>query len=181
MTENKTKPNVIFLDVDGVLTAMDDTPGSYINHDPSEYGPSPSCIERLKKFCKEIDAKIIVSSNWRKHPDDGPCSFWTHNGVHGTRKIVQNPLPKVREQLKEWIVGYLPPIRHTTKAEALVLWFEESEISPDEINFVIFDDDLREDLDKTYEYHIKDHFILTNVQTGLTDDDIAKAREILRS
>ena len=57
---------LIFLDIDGVVTSCMTTPGSYMNHEPSDYGPSPDCVERLKRLCDVTNAKIVISSNWRK-------------------------------------------------------------------------------------------------------------------
>jgi len=172
MKDMTSKQKLIFLDIDGVLTSMDDTPGSYINHEPLQYGPSPTCVERIKKLCNETGAKIVISSNWRKHPDNGPCSFWTYRDGHQVVKTVQNPLPTVRRLLGNLVVGHLPPVRHTTKAEALILWFEENNMSEEDLSFVILDDDPRENFDKTFEYSIKDHFIMTSPEHGLTDGDV---------
>lgn len=163
------KPTYIFLDIDGVLTAKCETPGSYLNHDMSEYGPSPKCIDRIKKLCIETNSKIVISSNWRRFDEEG---FW-----HYRKQIqVKNPLPYVKQLLGELVVGELIPERHITKAEAIILWFEEH---GNDCNFVIFDDDTRENLHCTYDYEIAKHFILTNIETGLSDSDCEKAKKIL--
>lgn len=163
------KPNYIFLDIDGVLTAKCETPGSYLNHEISEYGPSPKCVERIKKLCTDTGSKIIISSNWRRFDEEG---FW-----HYRKQIqVKNPLPNVKHLLSEFIVGELTPERHLTKAEAIVLWFEDH---GNNCNFVIFDDDKREQLHTTHDYGIAEHFIMTNIETGVSDTDCEKAKKIL--
>ena len=78
---------IIFLDFDGVCTSMLETPGSYLNHDISEYGPSWQCMDLLKKLCRETNSKIIVSSNWRNH------GYKKHVDYNGTK--IKNPLIKL--------------------------------------------------------------------------------------
>ena len=78
---------IIFLDFDGVCTSMLETPGSYLNHDISDYGPSSQCMDLLKKLCRETNAKIIVSSNWRNY------GYKKHVDYNGTK--IKNPLIKL--------------------------------------------------------------------------------------
>ena len=164
--------NYIFLDIDGVLTSTLETPGSYINHSPAEYGISASCIERLIKLADACNAKVVISSNWRRFPDDG---VW----VHSKEKQLKNPLPGLKKKLGSRYVGDLTHERHLTKSEALELWFEDSDIDWKECHFVVFDDDLREGFQDTFDYGIYKKFILTNPQLGLTSQNINKAMEIL--
>ena len=70
----------------------------------------------------------------------------------------------------------LPKDRGLRKSEALILWIEGFKHVP---NFVIFDDDLREGFQDTFDYGIYKKFILTNPQLGLTVQNINKAMEIL--
>lgn len=56
---------------------------------------------------------------------------------------------------------------------------EENGISEDNTKFVVFDDDVREGFQDTDVHNIKDHFILTDMKVGLTDNDIERAKEIL--
>ena len=142
--------------------------GSYLDLDPSKYHASERIVQKLKKFCDETNTKIVISSNWRKFKDN---DFWPFKSLK-----FFNPLPKLREQLKGYIVDDLPHIRHTTKAEAMILWFEETDFKG---NFVIFDDDLREKFHTTHDYHISEHFVLTDIEKGLTDGNIEQAKKIL--
>lgn len=161
---------LIFLDFDGVVTSTLETPGSYINHEMKDYGISPKCYARLVKLCKETNAKIVITSNWRKFPDDG---FW-----HRTKKHqVPNHLPKLRKMLGDLIWSELPPERHCTKAECMELWFEDHpEVDIKNLKYVIFDDDLREGFQSS---RFGMHFVLTD-DVGLTDEDCEKAKEILK-
>lgn len=66
--------------------------------------------------------------------------------------------------------------RGLRKSEALILWLEEFKHVP---NFVIFDDDLREGFQDTFDYGICRKFILTDPQFGLTMQDVNKAVRML--
>ena len=168
----KGKKKVIFCDFDGVLTSKHETPGSYVNYD-SEYGISPSCFSRLEELCLRTKAVVVISSNWRRFDDDGKWSYCTFDGVHAFK----NQLPKLREMLGKLYAGTLPLDRHITKAQALVLWFEEHPEFKGE--FVIFDDDKSEGLQDTFEHDINEHFILTDPEWGLSDADVEEAADIL--
>lgn len=161
-------PNLIFLDFDGVCNCKDD--GSYLNYDPANYGPSAAIVSRLKAFCRIVDAKIVIASNWRKFLDDGAYSF-------ASDMEFKNPLPKLRELLGEDLIfDDLPHDRHISKSQALILWFEDNDFNG---GFVVFDDDLREGYQDACEYKIKEHFIHTDSEAGLTASDFKKAKEIL--
>lgn len=97
---------VIFLDFDGVVTAKNGTPGSYMTHGPGEYGSTPVCVDRLMKLVKDSEAKIVISSNWRKFDVDGPGSIWK-NPRYGD---VKNPLPKFIPALGDAYLESLPAI-----------------------------------------------------------------------
>ena len=159
----------IFLDIDGVLTSQQETPGSYINHEPEEYGLSKSCVKRLLKLADQLKAKVIVSSNWRRFTDDGT---WCHMGT----KVVKTPLPALKKVLGDRYAGDLTHEQHLTKSEALELWFEDTGLDWKACRYVVFDDDLREGFSWS---KFRTHFILTNDETGLTDADCKKAVEIL--
>lgn len=63
-----TKPNVIFLDIDGVLCnaatcrAMGDTKGTFSYLDPIS-------LSLLKRLLIETGSKLVISSTWRIHFD----------------------------------------------------------------------------------------------------------------
>ena len=47
-------------------------------------------------------------------------------------------------------------------------------------DFVIFDDDLREEFQTTAEYDIMNHFVLVDSQHGITEDNIKAAFNIFK-
>lgn len=164
MTENTS--NLIFLDFDGVCNTYKD--GSYITNPPELYGYSKPIINKLKNICEKTNSKIIISSNWRRWEKDGK---WPYRGYY-----FQNPLPRLYEELSDLIIGTLPLDRHITKAEALILWFEDNKVPK---NWVIIDDDPTEELGITTDYNIKDHYIQTKSEFGLTEEIEKKIIEIL--
>lgn len=159
---------LIFLDIDDVMTSMHDNPGSFLLGEPDKYGISPSCIRNLLKLCDMTNAKVILSSNWRKFPDNG---IWPYQG-----KGFVNPINSLKMKLGNLYAGELPAIRHITKVDALRLWFRENELTTSDINYVIFDDDIAEQFDAS---EFKDKFIMTDYHVGLTVDDCAKAVDCL--
>ena len=63
----------------------------------------------------------------------------------------------------------LSPMRHVAKSFAVANWIETNKQHID--NFVVLDDDPAERFQDIDEYSIKDHFVLVDRQTGLTDLD----------
>lgn len=58
-----TKMNLIFLDIDGVLNSLD---SAIAFHSCNESALDPISIGLLKRLCEEVDAKIVISSTWRR-------------------------------------------------------------------------------------------------------------------
>lgn len=63
----------------------------------------------------------------------------------------------------------LSPMRHVAKSFAVASWIEVNKQHID--SFVVLDDDPTERFQDIDEYSIKDHFVLVDRQTGLTDLD----------
>lgn len=166
MTEKYPK-NLLFLDFDGVMNSFEC--GSYMTSTVDLYGVDPEILKKIRKYCEETHSKIVISSNWRRFPKDGVWSF--------NNKPFKNPLPKLIDKIGDLVFGYLTKERHLNKANAIILWFENN---PDfRGGYVIFDDDLNEQIQSTHDFHICDHFIHTNIEFGVTDDDLMKAKNIV--
>lgn len=161
---------IIFLDIDGVCTSMNETPGSYHNHNLSEYGLSPTCMKNLKELISNTNAKIIISSNWRMH---GTKKYVVDNG-----KKLKNPIVMLLDEIGDDVIGMLPntPIKH--KADALIQWFDENDFFG---NYVILDDDKNEHIQDVDLYSIKDHLVMTDEKYGLSANDCKKAKAILNA
>lgn len=115
-------------------------------------------MERIRFVCEKTDARVVISSNWRRFPDDGEWPF--------CGKRYANPLPKLRECLGDLIVGTLPLDRHVTKSEALTLWFEDN--SDFLGRYAIVDDDAGEGFQDVPSF-LK-HFWLTDTNLGITNE-----------
>lgn len=162
----------VFLDVDGVCTSAEETPGSYMTNRGGDYGVSKGPFRRLASLLADTGAKVVVSSNWRKFEDSGPGSVW-HNMVYGD---VANPLPRLRRMLGSCYLGDLPKARRCSKSQALRMWFDDAGLDPAECRYVVFDDDPREGFQDS---EFAGHFVKTDCRTGLTDADCERAKEIL--
>lgn len=170
--------NICFVDVDGVLTSCDAEGASYVKivreyptMGPDQYTYTERCIKLLEDFCHENNCKIVISSNWRRFAlDDSADGSWSHGKI-----FFKNPLLKIYERLGDLVVGTLPKDRHINKSQALKLWFELG----NKINgkFVIFDDDVSEGFSLT---QYCTNFVLTDFEVGLSQQDIEKAKEIIK-
>lgn len=161
----------IFLDFDGCVNNYAETPGSYVTHLPDEYGPSASNVQRLRNLAEDCDAKIILSTNWRKFSMSGANSVWHHPDGN-----YSNPLGKLHQVLGDLIYGALPPYRHMLKSEVLKIWIEENNYDG---QYVVFDDDPREAFSTTHAYGISKHYIHVKSEFGITDADCQRAKRIL--
>jgi len=166
--ENSDTP-LLFLDFDGVLNSYEE--GSYVTNSKDTYGPSKTICDRISRFCERTGTKIIISSNWRKFDPDGYYIF-------GGNKVY-NPLGKVFDMLGNHVLGTLPPIRHVSKAEVLLIWFAESGFNCEKRKWVIVDDDAREGLGSTTKCNVKDHYVQTDSEFGLTEEKMEEVEKIL--
>lgn len=161
---------IIFLDFDGVVTAKNGTPGSYMTHGPEEYGPTPVCVNRLMKLVKDSGAKIVISSNWRKFDVDGPGSIWKNPCYGG----IKNPLPGFIPRLGDAYLESLPVIKLCKAAVADYWLLRKTDVK----SFVALDDVCWLEGYGSFKT-FKGRYINTDPETGLTDEDCEKALEIL--
>lgn len=164
--------SVIFLDIDGVLTNLEDG-SSYLCEDPNSYRISKKNFKNLVSVLKEVpDSRVVISSNWRKFEGKNPC--WRFNG-----RIYESQLPKLRKMLGDLVIGDLPHDHGLSKSEAMELWFEDNGwISKKHGKYVILDDDVTEG------YHANQfffkHLIYTSIKTGFTELGAKSAIKILK-
>ena len=151
----KNAGNVLFLDFDGVCNSFDC--GSYMVHDPSSYGPDPKILARIREICETCNAKIVISSNWRRHPADAVFVYKDMD--------YRNPIHHIYDNLGEFVIGTLTKEGHITKSEALELWFEDNPWFNGK--YAIVDDDQREGFQFNPRY--RPNFWLTERRYGLTE------------
>lgn len=153
---------IIFTDFDGVLT--DDSTSYRTVKSQVEYGIAPKPFARLMQLAEKTGAKVVISSNWRRHP----------NGIEINGEHFANPLPALVVALGDRFAGYLPNgYRKCDKAVALGMWFlDHPEFDG---NFVCFDDQ-----DEGYwETGYGLHFVKTTASIGISDENVRDAEAIL--
>lgn len=136
---------VVFLDVDGVLNSDDwawdlfNKYGVQVYRENILYEPA---LLQLRRIINETDAKIVISSSWRK-------------------------IPSAYNDLKMWLNKYgmaiydKTPYVGKTRGHDISAWLKKHS-GIDE--YVILDDD--SDMDDQF-----DHFVMTNYFVGLTKEN----------
>lgn len=168
---NSFDGKIVFLDIDGCLTSIEDG-SSFLLLNPESYRISENKIPLLMGLLAKSGAYVVISSNWRRFPDDG---FWV-----ATPSIkFRNNLPYLKRILGDRYIGDLPHDRHISKSEALILWGEINEIDFSELDFVIIEDDDNEGFSGFPQF--KRHYVKCNPETGLTVENCKEALAILNN
>ena len=152
--------NIIFLDIDGVLNYTK----WYVNernNNIEERDLDPHCIERVLRICKECDAKIVITSDWRLS--------WYGTILRLSRMGLSEEfiLDKTPELI--WLKNINPKIDCSRGAE-IQMWLDEH---PECSNYVIIDDRT----DFTNEQY--PHFVHINSMWGIRDENVDNAISIL--
>lgn len=165
--------SIIFLDIDHVLTNVNVDNTSFLSYDPNKYTLSEYNLKYLDMILDATDSKIVIASNWRKFTE--PNLRWMYDG-----KWYNSPLPIFKQRYSNYIIDYLPLIRHITKCEALSIWCENNSNIFDMNNdkYVILEDDIKEGYQNNMIF--KDHLILTDYRYGLSENDAKNAIKILK-
>ena len=154
--------NVIFLDIDGVLNTPNygvqahamwkRTNGWFKSRD--EFGAifDPMAVDCLEYIVHHTNAKIVVSSSWRK------SGFKVMKDMFKVRGIDAD------------IIG-VTPVLNTMRGEEIEQWLLKNDYVT---NYVILDDDT----DFTEEQK-KNHFVCTHGKYGLDHNAMVKALKIL--
>ena len=152
---------VIFLDIDGVLNTL---------HNQGRIGPDhiqPELAARLEKLVQSTQAKIVVSSSWRHILT--PEHLGRFLAARGAPTAAQSIIDRTPIGMK----GRGLEIQDWLDLESERKIVHGPQYDPIE-SFVILDDSG----DMTSEQ--QPHFVQTNGQFGLTDQDVARAITILR-
>ena len=154
---------IIFLDFDGVITTL-----------KSKYKLDPEALTLLGKIIEATDAKIVVSSSWRRHTLED-----TIKELKDTSDFRMNG---IEFPFIDRIVGVTDRIfgfaltnkeKHISLLRGVEIreWINEH---PEVNNYVILDDDSDMLLEQ------KDHFVKTDTYTGLTEENVEQAIRILK-
>lgn len=145
--------NIIFLDIDGVLVNR----ASLRQASGLRASADPKCVSALNKIIAETDAKIVVSSTWRRS---------------GVNFVIQ--------KLRSWgvsgdIVGLTPVLNvvNVERGNEIQTWIDENtQLGKIITSFVILDDD--DDM-----LHLTNRLVQTVFEDGLTESDADRAIGIL--
>lgn len=151
----KEKIKVLFLDVDGVLNSYRNV-AAYGRfpwpNEPQESELDPIALQMIRRICRDLDVKIVLSSTWREHV---------------------NPV--------QWGEKWDLPIIDSTsinfaKARAIAEWIRNPESKYEVTEYVIIDDDwMRDDGHQVYTTIVGGmlliHYIVLRMLLG--DADIA--------
>lgn len=153
---------IIFIDFDGVITTLQ-----------SHWCLCPSRMNLVKEIIEATDAKIVISSSWRRHTLEKTIEHITDTN----NPFVGNNL----FSLVDYVVGIIPrmyafkegnPNKHYRifRGEEIRRYLDENE---DITNYVIIDDSLDMLLCQ------KEHFVHTDSLKGIQKKDVLKAINIL--
>lgn len=145
---------VIFLDVDGVIN----TPRTWGKR--RENGMQPELVAKVERICWETGAAVVISSTWRKSYEFSELvGFLRVNGL--TAKVLGvTPFIVIRGV-------------HQPRQDEILAWRQENgHVGP----YAILDDDTA--CDNAWD-KVLEHWIDVDPETGLTDDNVATAIEML--
>jgi HAD domain in Swiss Army Knife RNA repair proteins len=177
---------VIFLDVDGVLNTYESGFGGFMPGGAEEYTTEQllwdyNCVKRLRRIVEATDAKIVVSSFWRK---DFPAvhefpKFFTTYAWSSAPVIGQTP---------DFDDGSKHTGPYGTRFASAVARADEvydylsrhSEIT----HYVILDDMSPENFSFNLDWNpawlvVKDHYLQTDDTLGITDENVETAIALL--
>lgn len=142
---------VLFLDIDGVLNGPENWGNSGMQ------AITPAKVKKVSDFVEEQDLQVVISSTWR-----------VKYGLRSLQEMLaasgfQNPLRIID----------VTPILNRRRQDEILVWLQGK---PAITNYVILDDDTAGDGDWT---KVEDHFVYVAMFTGITDEDIQRARDIL--
>lgn len=162
MSEEKTRPmKVVFLDFDGVLNSTTFHEASGKRQQPNSLpsklsmewwaeGVDPEAVARLNGLLKRTGAKVVVSSSWRLGTDER----WLQRVLE-----MRGFEGEVIGKTERWV--------ERDRSYEIQRWLATTRVE----GFVILDDDGGAD--------IAGHFVRTDFNAGLTDEDVERAVKVL--
>lgn len=129
---------VIFLDIDGVLAAFPFGPArpiwTYSGNRDVQYSLNHDCVERLNRLVEASDARIVISSTWRKFwPYDAIASFMKQDGFKYQENVIGRTveLPGIYDDQGRYL-------RSPERGDEIMEWINAY---PDITSYVVLDDD----------------------------------------
>ncbi|MBQ0084071.1 MAG: hypothetical protein KBS52_04825 [Clostridiales bacterium] len=150
---------ILFLDFDGVVNS-----GAYReNFELYEANPiEPQKLELIKRIADETSAKIVLTSTWRK--------FWREDGPQDNEKGIL--IERLFGDCGLKVCSKTPELDFFCRDKEVKAWLESN---PEAEAYCVLDD-----LSEFFEEpSVKEHLVLTNSETGITEEDVSKAIGIL--
>lgn len=119
---------------------------------------SSKCIENLLSLIRKTDAKIVICSSWKE-------------------ENLEKTLPLLPSRLYEHVLAQTPNLPNATKGKEVQAFLHSHPFLQDNLNdeYIILDDE-----PELYLPHqVSMHFIQTDINTGLTEQNIKKATKLL--
>jgi hypothetical protein len=163
---------VVFLDIDGVLNHCDTRNAPPTDAEPLPIPIAPECMARFNRLIAETDAKVVISSSWRKAvrwQDLGPALV-----RHGLVADVIGETPDLVNDAV-WLANWQAREGAPFTYKRLERGWEIGEwlaAHPEVTAFVILDD--CSDMDALMPW-----LVLTHPIDGLDDPDVERAKWLL--
>ena len=162
---------VIFLDIDGVLNC--ETSKSYVTTEDGQVftGIDKDKVKRLASIVAATGADIVLSSSWKN-------GWYTSDGFLFGSTTLSNHAKYLRNHLYKkgkLFIRDKTPNSYKGRGREITFWLKTH---PETKAWVILDDEEWHDF---YEYdEIMRHWVKTDYDVGLTDDDATAAIQILK-
>ena len=162
---------VIFLDVDGVLNC--ETSKSYVTTEDGQTltGIDKDKVKRLASIVMATGADIVLSSSWKN-------GWYTSDGFLFSSTTLSNHAKYLRNHLYKKGKLFLrdkTPSSYRGRGYEILFWLKTH---PETKAWVVLDDEEWHDF---YEYdEIMRHWVKTDYNVGLTDDNATAAIQILK-
>ncbi|WCK57067.1 HAD domain-containing protein (plasmid) [Aneurinibacillus sp. Ricciae_BoGa-3] len=145
--------NLIFLDIDGVMNHREHYVRSKY-HTLQEF--CPVAVKNLKQIIKVCDAKIVLSSTWRKF---------------GTTKTLRK-LIFSQYGLQQYLIGKTPVLQNEPRGKEIQLYLRR--LRKPTANFIIIDDD--DDMEEFLPHLVQTSFFDKGLNEAKRDEAIALLR-----
>lgn len=152
---------VIFLDFDGVITTLE-----------SKWHLDTDKMLLVKRICEETNAKIVISSSWRRHSLEETFEMLALYEQSGKEApfILKDYVVCVTDRMYSFKEGNVKSHYGLPRGCAIQRYLVEHK---DIDRYVILDDDTDMLLEQA------PYFINTNRELGISEQDVEKAIEIL--
>lgn len=160
----KNNKKIIFLDLDGVVSVP-----------ASAYSLNREKMELVKRLCDKTDAKIVITSSWRKRNVSDTIMYLTEIQKNEGEEPFLCP-ELIVGITKRWLafeLGYEKDHFRVPRGYEIAFWICENRLSV--TDYVILDDENDMLLEQA------SHFVQIDGDKGITEEDVEKAIKILDS